>query len=626
MESFVQVRLYRTARLNSLTDAAVLRALCSDAAVERLEKVVEALSQRDRGNFLRGYRLAVATPLYGLLQFAVDFPELLGCASDEGVANWLHFGQRGRNASIISAVSDPESDLARLCSLFDKLIVSLRTADKDFDATAAALKDCESLTELVRAVAVGCNMVSLDTGEGVVDNDQLFSKCVAERVLDYVEYSRSLRVGALQLVWRGDEEPSPTEEATLEAETSLGVPFSWSWGEDVPQRWGNGFLYGLDLAIRMNDVALSSHSRSGGGTTVGSDWFDELLRFVNPTHPEPSFPSLGYGISEFSTVTAGSMISKLPLTSRVISSADRLKAIWGPDTVRLATSQGATDTLDLEIMLAGAVSVHAESPVPVLFVTHSVAQDYRDWVSIAVRLPRYGLFSNASQWHLFYKVYHDGYIDDADVGRALGKVEELLLKFEGALHVRKIDGLTDEDLLQHCELPAFRAMRDLSHRAVEVNKELRAGNSELMSAFWMQNNGYNWVRASFKRAALGDFEYDAIGIRGKECLVVEVKGGEVIDSELQEEIIKFAGKVEHLRGRLPAVGQALGYDGRMDGISGMFISLADLEDFEPTEQSVALWDYDRFVRELGKAGLPNRLVRLLHKEYIIRQLDDDLLR
>ena len=406
---------------------------------------------------------------------------------------------------------------------------------------------------------------------------------------------------------------------------SLDVPFSWSWGEDVPQRWGNGFLYGLDLAIRMNDVALSSHTISGDGTPIGPDWFDELLRFVNPTHPYPSFPSREYGLSEFSAVAAGEMISQLPPVTRKVSSADRLKAIWGPDTVKLATSQGATDTLDLEIMLAGAVSVYGDSPVRVLMITHSVEEDYRDWVSIAFRCPRYGLISNASMWYLFYKVYHEGHIFDTDVGRSLHKVGQLLEQFEDNLTIEPIQGLNGEDLLQYCELPAFRAMRDLSRKSAEVNKDLRSGLSELMAAFWMRSSGYGCVRPSFRRASLDNLEFDAVGIRDNKCLVVEVKTGEIIDSELQDEITNFARKVEFLRGRFPAVAQALGYCGRVDSISGTFISLTDLARFEPVEHSVELWDYDRFVREMTKVGVSNRLLNFLKKEHIIRHLPSDLL-
>ena len=71
-------RINFTSRLHFLTDVTALELLCSPEAVTRLESAVEFLSTRDERNFLRGYRLAVATPLYGLLQFAVNFPELLG--------------------------------------------------------------------------------------------------------------------------------------------------------------------------------------------------------------------------------------------------------------------------------------------------------------------------------------------------------------------------------------------------------------------------------------------------------------------------------------------------------------------------------------------------------------------
>ena len=276
-------------------------------------------------------------------------------------------------------------------------------------------------------------------------------------------------------------------------------------------------------------------------------------------------------------------------------------------------------------MLAGAVSVYVDSAVRVLIITHSVAEDDRDWVSIAFRRPRYGLISNASTWYLFYKVYHEGYIVDTDVGRALQKVRQLLAQFEDNLTIEPIQGLTGEDLLQYCELPAFRAMRDLSRKAAEVNKDLRSGFSELMAAFWMQSSGYGCVRASFRRASLDNLECDAIGIRDNKCLVVEVKTGEVMDSELQDEINEFAQKVEFLRGRLPEVAQTLGYGGRVDNISGTFISLTDLAGFEPVEHSVELWDYDRFVRELTKVGLSKRLVDFMKKEHIIRHLPSDLL-
>ena len=55
-----------------------LEHLCGPEAVSRLKGAVEELNTRDRWSFLRGYRLAVATPLNELLSFVVGHAEQLG--------------------------------------------------------------------------------------------------------------------------------------------------------------------------------------------------------------------------------------------------------------------------------------------------------------------------------------------------------------------------------------------------------------------------------------------------------------------------------------------------------------------------------------------------------------------
>ena len=113
-----------------------------------------------------------------------------------------------------------------------------------------------------------------------------------------------------------------------------------------------------------------------------------------------------------------------------VSSKHRLAALLGSDRVRLISDAGATDVLELEIMLSGAVATYGDSRVHVLVLTHSVASDDREWVSIAFRLPMYGLFSNASRWFLFYKMYHKGMVFDTDVARATKAVEDLLERYK----------------------------------------------------------------------------------------------------------------------------------------------------------------------------------------------------
>lgn len=308
---------------------------------------------------------------------------------------------------------------------------------------------------------------------------------------------------------------------------------------------------------------------------------------------------------------------------------DKLTAILAPDTVRLITSFESKGYLDLEVALTGAVAVYTDSPVQVLLVTHSDDLDRRDWVSVAVRFPRYGPASNASKWYLFYKMYHEGRMIDSDVAVARNRVNKLLSRFQDNLEIEKIDGLQGKDLLRFDELPAYREMRKLSLKAVQVNAGLRAVNAELLAAFWLQKQGYRNIEVSFRRSSLGKFEYDAIGVKDGQCLVVEVKVGEVRGDQLQSELDKLSYKITHLRARLADLKQALNCEDTIHTVSGLFISLADLSGLESADSSIGLWDYDRFVSELRAVGFTNRVIRLLEKSHIIHswpidEFDEDL--
>ena len=108
-----------------------------------------------------------------------------------------------------------------------------------------------------------------------------------------------------------------------------------------------------------------------------------------------------------------------------------------------------------------------------------------------------------------------------------------------------------------------------------------------------------------------------------QCLVVEVKGAEISDHELQEQIRRFADKVDHLRGRLPVLAQALRCDSGIESVSGLFVFLGDLGGFKPANQSITLWGYDDFVKALKATDIPGRIVGLLDKSYIIHTMGDD---
>ena len=606
------------------SDVTALNLLCSREAVSRLKAAVEELNARDRRRFLRGYRLAVAMPLSELLMFVVDRAELLDLEYDDRLYNWLHYRTSARDESLLSAVSDPVSGLGRLCHVFNDLAVVLRRADGGLTDTIAAIEECLTTAKMFDDVLTGTEIVSLDTKEKLPGRESLLRLCVAERVLDYAEYDPSIVSLAHRLVWRNEEEfRTVDDDSVLRAETHLSYVSQFPFGKGVPAEWWRGRLFGFDLIIRLTGVTLSTHLDPDADPVAARDWIGELADFVNPSRPGGEWPSQVYGLTGFSHSAIRKIVERLEVNMDTVSSKHRLAAILGPDRVRLISDADATAALELKVMLSGAVAAHANSKVHLLVLSHSVASDDREWVSIAFRLPMYGLISNASKWFLFYKMYPKGYVLDSDTALAIETVEELLLRFKDNLEEENIDGLDSEDFLPRCVLPAFRAMSEFSHRAVETNADLRSGNSELLAAFWLVEQGYSNVKVSLKCASLSDSDYDAIGVKDGKCLVIEVKSASLDDEALQRKIAKFADRVEHLRDRMPALKQALGSESDINEVAGLFIFLDDLNDFKSANTSIPLWGYDDFVEALKGMGLRNRVIDLLDRHYIIRSMNGD---
>ena len=327
-------RMNLTSRLRFLTDVTALEFLCSPEAVAHLESAVESLSTGDQRNFLRGYRLAVATPMHGLIWFVADHPELLGLENDDRLFNWLHYRNPARGESLLSAVSDPASHLGRLCYVFNDLQVTLRRADGGLADTVAAIQRCRAVATLFANVLIGAKIVSLDTGKELADRESFLRMCLAERIVDYLDHDRSIVSLARELVWSGGEEFRPIDDwSVLNAETHLDSVALFPLGRSVPRKWSNGLQFGFDLVVRLNGIVLQSHSDPDRFS--GQDWFNDLCSFVNPDHPKGEWPSLKYGLTEFAQPNIKGQLEHFDVNTDTVSSKHRLAAILGPDRVRL---------------------------------------------------------------------------------------------------------------------------------------------------------------------------------------------------------------------------------------------------------------------------------------------------
>ena len=620
MESSTEKRLEQRAGLNFRSDVIALDLLCSPATTSDLDARVEALDPGDHRNFLRGFRLAVATPLVGMLRFSVVRPELLGFEFDERVFNWLNYRNPQSVEPLISAVSDPFSGVGTLCHIFNDLQLGLRRSESGLPDTLAVIEKCRTFAHEFGECFLSTELVRFDGSASQLEDGELLRLCVAERVLDYVKYEPSAVTTAHQLIWgHGEDWPMIDDRFVLEAETHhTAIPRNFL-GTGIPDGFRDGLLFGFNSIIKR--IGISLPSDDDAESLAAPDWFDELLAVVNPKGVDGVWPSHMCGLAEFSSLDTSGLAQRLGVNMGGVSSKGRLAAILGSDRVRLMSDAGATDAMELEIMLGGATAASRGSRIQLLVLTHTVDSDEREWVSIAFRLPFYGpLGSNASTWFLFYKLFHEGPVFDNDVAFAIRNVEKLLSRFEDRLEVEEIDDLDSEDFLPMCTLPAFRAMRELSHAAVETNADLRSGNAELLAGFWLACQGYCNVKISFKSALMGKFEYDVIGVKDGRCLVVEIKSASLRDSELQRQINRFAGKVAHLNERVTHLERAIGYASDIDKVSGLFIFLGDLDHFVPNRNGIELWCYDDFVSALNEAGISGRIVGLLDRSNIIHQL------
>ena len=319
-----------TSRLEFAADVSVLQVLSSPESRGRLESVVETMDFRDRQNFLRGYCLGEATALFGILEFVIHYPDLLGFDADENLARW--FGSIGgeRQVPMMSAVSEPPSELGQLCSVVDSLMTGLRRSNGDSARTEAVLEQCGFLAAWLRESFAQSCIVSLQTGVESPNEDALFRSRMAERVLDYLEYAVHLVSMAHELVWQRAPEFEPAGDYyVLEAETHLDSVFSLPFGRGIPQRWLVGFLFALDLVVRQLGISLPSHSNGKSEPFLSSSWLDELRRFVNPTYPWPRWPSSEWGLSELSPLSVGSIVSKFEVSVQTVPAKDLLgPGLW----------------------------------------------------------------------------------------------------------------------------------------------------------------------------------------------------------------------------------------------------------------------------------------------------------
>ena len=261
------------------------------------------------------------------------------------------------------------------------------------------------------------------------------------------------------------------------------------------------------------------------------------------------FPSQHFGLTGPRHLTSYDLTRLQGPVSRV-SDPERLAALLGVEN-KLVASNGPLDHEQFTTVISGLASL-TDSPdsIKVVRVNHSQGDDYLNWFSLAVRVPRIGPRSNASLWWIFHKIYPTGTLEP-DCIIAERRVNDTLEAFKEPIDLEELSEVNANDLLALCSSPAWKFLHAYSKRIQDVNSELRGAIPEMVSALLLSHWGYQCIKANSKSLALGGREIDAVGIllseNGGECLVIESKGSAETDEDLENEIKGFKSKIGDLR-------------------------------------------------------------------------------
>ena len=611
----------------------VLRSLCDAESHGCLQDVLRyhdlnGQTKKERFSLLNGYKLVVATPLYSFLDLLIDYAELFGLKGDERLCQRWAFSPNKYGLTSRLAFTDPDSDLAYVCGRILAIIDLLLRAGT-WESVCTAMLQARSLADSLWPLSRQCRLSVFDRTKGIPEFQTALRLRAAQRLIDYVEDEKTLSLtygfvwhdaddleddGFGELIW---DDPLHEIETYLDRPSQLPKRHSFAWN------WRHGIFaalcvsaYRLDIGRKREPLFYDQYSKDIGSsedhfaylqTTLGEDW-----------------PSSRYGLVASGTLSLSDVLEFEDANVNSTTHTERLRELLGNDS-RLVASNLPWDSMDFKVVLAGLLSEHDDGePVEVIRIRHTTDGDHLTWFSMAVRLPRFGVMSNASKWWVFYKINGVG-MPEPDLVLPRKLVHDTLAEVGDRIRLIELEDVATHDLLDLCEPPGWRYLIGEARRLVNLTKDLKGVMPELLAAALLAHDGYQNIRMRLKPAALDGKEFDVVGVKatpdGNECLIIETKGRATTDGELQAEVDDFWAKVRVLQAQSDELAGELSYEGTLDTFRARFISMADIEGSELTEDGVEIWSFDHFIGELERARVPPEYRVQLKRAAIAKEMD-----
>ncbi len=611
----------------------VLKSLCDADAYDCLQDILRyhelnGQTRKEHFRLLNGYKLVVATPLYSFLNRLIDYAELFGLERDDRLCQWWAFSPNKYGLTSRLAFTEPDSDLAYVCGRILAIIDPLLKAGT-WESVFTAMLPARSLGDSLWPLAQQCALSVFDDTKGIPEFQTALRLRAAERLIDYVEDEKTLSLtygfvwhdgddleddGFGELIW---DDPLHEIETHLDRPSQLPKRHSFAWN------WRHGIFaalcvsaYRLRIGENREPLFYDQYSKDIGSA-------EDQFAYLQATLGE-DWPSLRYGLVASGTLSLSDILDFEDANVNSTSHTERLRELLGNDS-RLVASNLPWDSRDFRVVLAGLLSEHDDGePVEVIRIRHTTDGDHLTWFSMAVRLPRFGAMSNASKWWVFYKINGVG-MPEPDLVLPQNLVRDTLAEFADRIRLIELEDVSTHDLLDLCEPPGWRYLIDEARRLVNLTKDLKGVMPELLTAALLAHDGYQNIRMRLKPAALRGKEVDVVGVKatpdGNECLIVETKGRATTDRELQAEIDDLSAKVRILQAKPDELAAELAYRGTLDTFRPRFISMADIEGSELTEDAMEIWSFDHFIGELERAKVPPEYRAQLKRAAIAKEMD-----
>ena len=631
----VEAQGVQVERLKFFSNAMLIKSLCSAGAFERMleirDRVLVGTNVRmDHLGF--GYKLVVQSGLWGLLDHLIMCPELLELEGEPHLFRWWRMIQGEDGTTLKAAIREPKTDLARVASGIDDLVIEFRRAGVSWDRIAEANKRADLLSDELLDIVRGCPVSYFDDAQPTKGFDRILQTSTVYLLRE----SWSAGVGSSAFRY-GLGKPTEWNHMELPGQSMFDIQthrdhmsmFPKYYPAEFEPGWIVGKLSAVVVSLQETDQwcgglgdpqeLIQQNSDPDRAWDAGARIFEET--------PGSDLTGFEFGLKRPIRLPA----RVLPTLSAQVSladSVDRLAALLGRRPV-LVGSRDSRSVLHIETIASGlACTFPGDEPIDILRIVHGSEPGEINPVSLAVLMPSSTLLGSSSEWWVFDRAYRARGLDasnDQRVSRINGIVERL----GSRINWTDLTDVPIERLLSLCDYRSFQRLRSQFEELERVAQKIRGVIPELLSAQLLSQAGYHPVRTSLKVTFPDGVkrEMDAVGIRltaaGNECKIIEVKGRSDSQHALAQYIHKFNEIVRLANTHRSVIEKAVGCSEAIHSVTGLFISMA--KDFQVSDGSrqpgIDYWNYGHFVAKLRESGFDDRYIDLLQETLVVWEND-----